>query len=103
MKRLVDLDPEFIRYGEKLIATVGSLAEAQGLWFECPKCPNGHFIAVTLADRGVGDEYGTHDRSGKPSRWTASGVDFSDLTLKPSVDSGCGWHGWITNGEATEA
>ncbi len=39
----------------------------------------------------------------RPS-WERTGEDFATLTLSPSVNrpvsiGGCGWHGWIRNGE----
>jgi hypothetical protein len=40
--------------------------------------------------------------------WTRTGEDFETLTLTPSIHSdpakgGCGWHGFITNGEVLGA
>lgn len=140
MTRLVDLDPQFVRYSEEPqevhIATmptaseqetsawaaagypserrtelreihhhVQTLAEAQGIWFTCPACGN-HQVAPAFAGRGVPDNLGSHNREGKPSRWTASGTGYHDLTLQPSIDlsgppaSSCQWHGFISDGEA---
>jgi Family of unknown function (DUF6527) len=92
-----------------------TLATAQGVLFDCPKCraPQGsHSILVWFRDRGVPDdaEPGAarpegHEKSpqGRPAqRWTAAGTGFDDLTLKPSIalEGGCAWHGFVTNGEA---
>jgi len=113
--KLLELEPQFVRYvkeadGEYL-HHVDSLAQAQGIQFLCPSCfvrnkgPIGtHLIEVALAGRGVSDSQGSHNRRGKPSRWTAVGSGYGDLTLTPSVltdpaKPACdGWHGYITNG-----
>ena len=83
---------------------VKTLAEAQGVMFQCPKCykTNGHNCSVTFANRGVPDDQGTHNSKGEPVRWTVTGTGLHDLTTKPSVQlqGGCNWHGWITNGSA---
>lgn len=93
--------------------------EAQGIHFLCPLCftknagnKGTHWVNVTFADRGVPDNLGSHDHEGKPVRWTVSGDGadnltieippaFQHLTLVPSIllIGGCGWHGFITNGE----
>lgn len=87
---------------------VKTLAKAQGIWFDCPKCfvANGgpigtHGIITWFPDRGVPDRLGVNS-SGQPVRWTVSGTNFDDLTLTPSIQvlGGCNWHGFITNGEA---
>lgn len=92
--------------------TVQSLAEAQGIWFLCPKClaenPTGvgvHSCEVTFSGKGAKDDQGSRGTGGKPTRWNVSGTGFNDLTLTPSVAliDGCAWHGFITNGEATNA
>jgi hypothetical protein len=152
--RLVDLSPQFIRY-ESVVETysvidgdpatwdergrptvektgprehmvfVGSLAEAQGIFFLCPKCfqenraklppdvqgreaieaagVGVHSVQVTFANRGVPDDMGCHNAKGQPTRWEVSGSGFEDLSTTPSIliESGCGWHGFITNGEVS--
>jgi hypothetical protein len=86
---------------------VESLGEAQGILFQCAcaqcKAKNG-MVEVTFADRGVLDRLGTHNKKGEPTRWNiASGTDFSNLSLTPSIliEGGCNWHGFVTNGEVT--
>jgi hypothetical protein len=88
---------------------VETLAEAQGVFFQCPLCHlpdgSGHYCEVTFADRGVPDEMGTHNKEGKATRWSVSGTSLADLTTKPSIllqdgDDGCHWHGYITNRDA---
>lgn len=91
---------------------VDTLQEAQSVQFVCPLClqrNNGkragvHSVDVTFANRGVPDEVGCHDQNGKPTRWQVTGgTGFHDLTTMPSILllSGCGWHGFITNGEVS--
>lgn len=77
-----------------------TLAESQGLLFTCPACRN-HLLQVGFADRGLEPHQASQSRNGGPSRWTVaqSSTGYADLTLTPSIDSGC-WHGFITNGEA---
>lgn len=87
------------------IPEVDRLAEAQGVEFDCPKCANGHRIAVAFAGRGVLDHQASRAKDGRPTRWAVSGTGFADLSLSPSVDCtrsdpNC-WHGFITNGEVT--
>lgn len=123
--RLTELDPRFVRYRKedgheiKTFATADTdgsftvpvpFGEAQGIEFLCPLCfaknagPVGtHYCDVTFADRGVPDDLGTHNKEGKAVRWTVSGDTFENLTTTPSIliEGGCGWHGFITNGEVT--
>lgn len=116
--RLIELEPQFIRYETRAereyLLHVGSLSEAQGIQFLCPVCfaKNGgpigtHGVEVTFARRGVAAHQGSHDRAGAPSRWNVSGADYEDLTTTPSIlidpalPACAGWHGYITNGEAS--
>lgn len=125
--KLTELEPQFMRYETRppepesgrdpndrvrYLRHVDSLAEAQGIQFLCPVCwiahggPIGtHGIEVSFSNRGVADDEGSHNREGKPSRWSASGTNYSDLTTLPSIlidpapPACAGWHGYITNGE----
>ncbi len=91
------------------IPEVDTLAEADGVWFLCPKC----FAAN-------GGSVGTHvvicwfvgkvpdDIDPKPGRWTPTGTGLHDLTFVPSagrsnsvlLTGGCAWHGFVANGDA---
>jgi hypothetical protein len=56
-------------------------------------------VLVWFKDRGVPGNL-------RPSpRWIATGASLDDLTTKPSIQivGGCAWHGFITNGEVTNA
>lgn len=115
--KLDELEPQFMRYETRTedcvreyTIPVDSFAEAQGIWFLCPKCfainsgPVGtHMVDCTFAGRGALDTQGSHGKEGKPTRWNASGSDYSNLSLTPSIliDGGCAWHGHVTNGEIT--
>jgi hypothetical protein len=101
--KLTDLDAEFLthesRDGREFLPHVLSLAEAQGVMFECPACGK-HSVLTWFKGRGVPDT-----ASPGPGRWAPSGTGLSDLTLSPSVDlstsaSPCKWHGWVKNGDA---
>jgi len=85
------------------------MAEAQGVMMLCPLCfqKNGgdrgtHWIRVPFAGRGVTDEQAMHDDQGKPVCWEVSGASLEDLSTAPSILllGGCGWHGYITHGDA---
>lgn len=113
--KLTELEPQLVRYETKdheFLVHVASLSEAQGVQFLCPSCfmKNGgatgtHLIEVSFAEKGVRDNQGSHNREGKPSRWSVRGGDISSITLQPSIlidadKPACeGWHGHITNGE----
>lgn len=131
--RLVDLEPQFIRFevrtetwtrvvgdprawkpGDPTEEVTGpreyhpyadSLADAQGIRFLCPACfkanggPVGTHGVICWFD---GRYVPPHVQPG-PGRWAASGTDYSDLTLQPSVRlvGGCNWHGHVTRGQVT--
>lgn len=86
---------------------VDNLAEAQGIYFYCPKCyrVNGgsgsHRVLCWFMGRGVPDE----TKPG-PGRWPPIGTNVYDLTLGPGpnnlssvrLEGGCGWHGYVQKG-----
>jgi hypothetical protein len=91
------------------VARVDTLAEAQGVWFLCPKCyavgiaggeepgVGVHGCQVTFEGRGATDQQGSHNDKGEPVRWAVSGTGIADLVCTPSIllIGGCGWHGFI--------
>lgn len=87
------------------LPTVATLAEAQGVVFDCPKCRN-HSIMIAFQGRGVLDHQATRASNGRPTRWNVvGGSGLQDLSLSPSIDCtpsnpNC-WHGFVTNGVAT--
>lgn len=85
------------------------LTGADGVEFLCPKCfeENGgavgtHLVQVFFHGGDAPENLGK-DSEGHTARWTANGTGLDDLTLSPSiyVKTGCGWHGYVTNGETT--
>jgi hypothetical protein len=110
--RLTDLEPHFLKLESPIVyRQVDSLAEAQGIEFLCPKCFEAnsgrvgtHIIICWFKDRGVPDDLGP-----KPGRWNPSGTGYHDLTFVPPgatsvlLKGGCGWHGFIENGEVRHA
>ena len=112
--RLRDLEAEFLKnMGEGSFHRVESLAEADGILFLCPLCfknngnqrPGVHSIICWFVGH-VPDEM-----TPGPGRWTPSGSGLDDLTFVPGnppratsvllTGEGCGWHGFVTNGDAT--
>lgn len=101
--RLADLDPCWMRVAGP---SPDSMADAQGVLFLCPVCyqANGgavgtHSVLCWFRGRDVPDS-----ETPGPGRWNASGATFDDLSLSPSVHlsgAGCGWHGFVTNGEVS--
>lgn len=74
---------------------VGSIEEAHGVSFDCPRCPDGHMIVCWFEGCVV------DTRRPGPGRWKPSGTSLTNLTLHPSVNNlGCGWHGWVRDGRA---
>jgi hypothetical protein len=92
------------------IPEVDTLAEADGVWFLCPKCfaqnsgPVGTHVVICWFVGKVPD-----DVDPKPGRWTPTGTGLSDLTFVPSagrshsvlLTGGCKWHGFVSNGDAS--
>lgn len=85
---------------------VKTLAEAQGIRFNCPKCsPEGryHGIYVWFEGRGAPETFTDGstffpNSQGQRVRWKVEGgTGINDLQLSPSilVQGGCGWHGFI--------
>lgn len=95
---------------------VERLADAHGISFLCPKSftknggPKGtHSVYVWFAGSPVPVHIG-RNTAGQAVRWSAAGTGLGDLTLTPSIleqdddcqaEWRCGWHGFITNGQAT--
>jgi hypothetical protein len=105
--KLADLDPRWLGAGgDGVTRADGSPAPERhgvGIIFECP-CGRSehddggsHAIAIEF-DRPL-DGGPAHRTDGKV--WQRTGETFETLTLSPSIQriGGCGWHGWIRNGE----
>ena len=124
--RLRDLDARFLG---KADATghwyLDSVEGAQGIMFQCPKCAAGGPVEEEEQDGKVRRFVrGAHyvicwfrnprnaprvpdDLDPKPGRWNFTGESIDDITfVGPEMTSvwiqgGCGWHGYVKNGDAT--
>lgn len=117
--RLSELEPTFrrreVREGRVYFVLVARIEEAQGVEFLCPGCfvANGgpvgtHMVLCWSRSRGIAD-----DVVPGPGRWALEGTGLHDLTLNGDGNSRsillalekgcCGWHGYVTNGEVTDA
>lgn len=111
--RLTALHPKFIRRevrdGHLYQVPVETLADAQGIRFDCPKCKGtrDHAVVCWSRSRGIEDS----DSPG-PGRWRLDGTGYDDLSLNAEqpngvrsvqLKGGCAWHGFITNGLVTDA
>ena len=79
--------------------------------FECPMRPGEMCSGMLLvgADMGDGRKLGRGESGQRPAMWNWNG-DRNNPSFTPSVNclaerngeklAGCGWHGYITNGEA---
>lgn len=88
--RLTELEPYFID---------GSSADKRkgvGLMFNCP-CGCENRCYVQFANPLDGGEVYDADQP----KWKRISDTFENLTLTPSIhrSRGCGWHGYITNGQ----
>ena len=111
--KLRDLDARLVSYQAgppEIHKHIDALAEADGLMFLCPKCYGAN-----------GGPVGTHSVlcwfvgkvpdgiDPKPGRWTPAGTGLDDLSFVPGagrsnsvlLTSGCGWHGFVQNGDAS--
>lgn len=105
MRRLVDLEPEWVRRTGRVV----------GVRFTCPiddgpgPHREGHQVAVLFANPPDGgpphpdDPDCVGNNSGQ--RWTRSGATFETLSISPSIDCTAAdrhcWHGFVSAGEVT--
>lgn len=82
--------------------------EGIGLGFDCP-CGCGEHVFVAFANPMDGrSPHVSHPPGQRQPTWQRAGETFETLTLTPSIlrnqsKGGCGWHGFITNGEIRPA
>lgn len=106
--RLAELNPVFLGAGGSGITCNGQPVprrDGVGVQFDCPcgKCGMPCFVPFRQPLDGGPPLWG-EDRS----LWNRSGDTFDTLTLTPSIlrspdKGGCGWHGFVTNGEIVTA
>jgi hypothetical protein len=102
--KLTDLNPRWVGAGgDGIRDRNGSPVPYQhgiGLLCDCPcgKCN----VPLYVQFKQPLDGGPPPDKSGAPL-WDRTGETFENLTLRPSIlrKDGCGWHGFITNGEVT--
>jgi hypothetical protein len=109
--RLTLLAPKLLRYvdfGRHLY--VQTIAEADGLWFICPKCYESH--GGFVGTHGIicwGPRVATDVMPG-PGRWALQGDTLENISLGPAypganfsvqLNGACEWHGFVQNGEVT--
>lgn len=94
--------------GGKTLGKVETAQEADGVMFTCPQCASkvpdtddgkrsGHVVLCWFVGKVP------PEAAPGPGRWTFTGTGIEDLTLSPSVflnGAGCGWHGWVKDGNA---
>lgn len=104
--RLTDLEPQFLKWiDDKTFQHVDALADADGIFFVCPKC-----LEASGARSGVhgvicwGPQV-PQTTSPTPGRWELRGTGYDDLTLVAGSSSvlltgpGCGAHFFVRGGE----
>ena len=97
--KLVDLNPRWVGSGGPGITDSKTgepvpRREGMGITFDCPcGCDEPVFVHVTPLDGGP-----SHPQA---KVWDRTGEDFESMTLSPSLQrvGGCGWHGFVRNGE----
>lgn len=96
--KLTDLEPRFYVTHEG--------GTPVGISFDCPHCRgSGPRLAIAIHMDGTNFDPDPENDQQFPAGehiWSiASGSDFSDLSLTPSVDASATghWHGYVTNGE----
>lgn len=101
---LTDADFEERDYIADVHRHVDTLAEAHGIWFDCPECwrKNGgpvgtHGVCIWFTGSPVPPHLGLNN-AGQTVRWTvAGGTGLNNLSLTPSIllQGGCNWHGFV--------
>lgn len=114
--KLRDLEARFV--GEvsqdgKYFRYLDSVEGAQGIMFLCPKCfkANGgrvgtHMVLCWFANPRNAPKV-PDNMDPKPGRWNFQGETIDELTFvgpgafSVLLTSGCNWHGFVKNGDAT--
>lgn len=99
--KLTDLDPSWVGAGGEGVRDKDGQPvprrKGVGITFDCPcGCTRGRYVPFTNPLDG-GPPYNDGHAT-----WQRTGDTFETLTLTPSIQmiGECGWHGFITDGEA---
>ncbi|MBI2801260.1 MAG: hypothetical protein HYX63_13445 [Gammaproteobacteria bacterium] len=111
--KLTELSPYFIKLqprGDDRYSWnhVDEIADADGVRFLCPRCFTANGGA--MGTHGIicwSPQVPEHLQPG-PGRWSLTGTGIDDLSLIAGSSSiqltgGCLWHGFVRNGEVTDA
>lgn len=104
MLKLVDLEPQFLFHGGEGVTNAQGQPVPErpgvGLSFACP-CGTCGIRCVVLFTNPL--DGGPPVVAEPHPTWVRTGETFETLTLTPSIlrtpPMGCGWHGFVTNGE----
>ena len=113
--KLTDLSARFLKFiSLREYKMVDSLAEADGVMFQCPLCAQGKPVEEEDGRRFVRGAHSVicwfvgrvpDEATPKPGRWNPQGTGLHDLTFvgpgaaSVLLTSGCNWHGFVKNGE----
>jgi hypothetical protein len=102
---MLDLEPTFVHHTPRGFRRVDHIDQAVGILFLCPACwvvnngPVGTH-SILIYETGVPKEV-----MPLSDRWSMAGTSLDDLTLTPSIQlhGCCQWHGFVKNGQVTNA
>lgn len=102
--KLTDLHPRWVGAGGDGISQPVPERTGIGITFDCPCGKCGTLCFVPFQNPLDGGPPLSTDRP----LWTRTGDTFDTMTLTPSIlrskeNGGCGWHGFVTDGEVTTA
>ena len=106
--KLTELNPRWVGVGgEGISDRNGNPVQRRdgiGVTFDCPCRICG--IALYIRFTNPLDEGSKLSEEEYGPAWERTGETFETLTLRPSIlrskdKGGCGWHGFVTNGEVT--
>ena len=105
--KLTELNPRWLGCGGEGITDMEGnpvqFREKVAITFDCP-CGDSDCMRACISFTNPPDGKGP-SRSREESTWAMAGNSFENLTLAPSIQrvGECGWHGWIKEGNVTEA
>lgn len=105
--KLIDLDPRFVGAGGPGVSNADGTPVPErhgvGLSFKCPCGKHDEYDRVFVTFENPLDGGPAFRSTPSIPTWKRTGDTFETLTLEPSIlrkdPAGCGWHGWVKNGE----